>query len=165
MRSRSLDEGRPQRSGCRDWQNRAWSWIGIWSIPVSPLLRRDDLRPHASCNRTWSAPANRYPAIHETLVDPFGCYPGKKGLRRPVRYEGSGRGRDRSPDLTLAIPLYWGHEGAFCGRGQVRSTVALDEDAPEDLKTHLGETRSRGTIGRTANWFEILTQTRKGSTM
>jgi putative membrane protein len=48
---------------------------------------------------------------------------------------------------------------------QVRSTAALDEDAPEDLKTDLGETRSRGTIGRTANWFEILTQTRKGSTM
>src|SRR3954467_6512501 len=43
------------------------------------VLRRDDLRPQASCNRTWSAPANSYPAIHETFVDPFGCYPGKKG--------------------------------------------------------------------------------------
>jgi hypothetical protein len=30
---------------------------------------------------------------------------------------------------------------------QVRSTAALDEDAPEDLKTDLGETRSRGTRG------------------
>src|SRR5260370_37372431 len=88
--------GRRQTATVGLWQNRAWSWIGIWSIPVSPLLRRDDLRPHASCNRTWSAPANSYPAIHETLVDPFGCYPGKKGHRRPVRYEGSVRGRDRS---------------------------------------------------------------------
>jgi putative membrane protein len=55
-------------------------------------------------------------------------------------------------------------KATFVGE-QARSTAALDEDAPEDLKTDLGETRSRGTIRRTANWFGILTQTRKGSTM
>src|SRR5207253_9210886 len=39
---------------------------------VSPT--RDDLRSHANCNRTWSAPAKSYLAIHETLADGFGCY-------------------------------------------------------------------------------------------
>src|SRR5437870_11491684 len=44
----------------RDWQNGAWWWIGIWSKPVSPRLRRDDLRDRKSTRLNSSHVAISY---------------------------------------------------------------------------------------------------------
>jgi len=75
-----------------------------------------------------------------------------------VRYEGQGEVGIVSPDLTGLYRLYWGHEGAFwLERAGSLERSPLDEDAPEDLNTHLGENPHPGNdLDAPPIGFEIL---------
>src|SRR5882757_1192326 len=65
---------------------------------------------------------------------------GKKGHRLCGMKGLQEAGIDLSlPNLTLAIPLYWGHEGAFCGRGRFARPPPSMKTRPKTSKLILAK--------------------------